>query len=115
MKLYDPIGGILVRKDCEVFSAAPTAPVFEAILRNVPGRVLGRCNHPRIQPWIARIGQWRCSLRRKNMGHARYLIGASRLGDEYRLGPLPDMHSPSPLSTTKNTRFWSTRGNECKL
>jgi CBS domain-containing protein len=33
MKLDDPISGILNRKGCEVWSVAPTAPVFEAILR----------------------------------------------------------------------------------
>jgi CBS domain-containing protein len=33
MKLYDPISRILERKGCEIFSVAPTAPVFEAILR----------------------------------------------------------------------------------
>jgi CBS domain-containing protein len=39
MKLYDPITGILGRKGCEVFSVAPTAPVFEAILRMSQARV----------------------------------------------------------------------------
>jgi CBS domain-containing protein len=33
MKFYDPIRGILERKGYDVFSVAPTAPVFEAILR----------------------------------------------------------------------------------
>jgi CBS domain-containing protein len=33
MKLCDTIGRILERKDCEVWSVASTAPVFEAILR----------------------------------------------------------------------------------
>lgn len=33
MKLYDAVNRILERKGWEVFSVAPTAPVFEAILR----------------------------------------------------------------------------------
>jgi CBS domain-containing protein len=33
MKLYDPISGVLRRKGCEVWSVAPTASVFEAVLR----------------------------------------------------------------------------------
>jgi CBS domain-containing protein len=39
MKFYDPISGILERKGCEVWSVAPTAPVFEAILRMSQARV----------------------------------------------------------------------------
>jgi hypothetical protein len=39
MKLYEPISGILERKGCEVWSVAPTAPVFEAILRMSQARV----------------------------------------------------------------------------
>ncbi|HTT22354.1 MAG TPA: CBS domain-containing protein [Candidatus Sulfotelmatobacter sp.] len=53
MKLYDPISGILERKDCEpaisvvlvavggieVWSVAPIAPVFEAVLRMSQARV----------------------------------------------------------------------------
>ena len=39
MKLYDPISGILGRKGYEVWSVAPTAPVFEAVLRMSQARV----------------------------------------------------------------------------
>lgn len=39
MKLYDPISGILERKGSEVWSVAPAAPVFEAILRMSQARV----------------------------------------------------------------------------
>jgi CBS domain-containing protein len=39
MKLYDPISGILEQKGCEIWSVAPTAPVFEAILRMSQARV----------------------------------------------------------------------------
>jgi CBS domain-containing protein len=39
MKLYHPISGILERKGWEVWSVAPTAPVFEAVLRMSQARV----------------------------------------------------------------------------
>jgi len=39
MKFYDPIRGILERKGYDVFSVAPTAPVFEAVLRMSQARV----------------------------------------------------------------------------
>jgi CBS domain-containing protein len=39
MKLYDPISEILERKGYEVWSVAPTAPVFEAVLRMSQARV----------------------------------------------------------------------------
>jgi CBS domain-containing protein len=39
MKLYDPISEILERKGYEIWSVAPTAPVFEAVLRMSQARV----------------------------------------------------------------------------
>ena len=39
MKLDDPISGILERKGWEIWSVAPTSPVFEAILRMSQARV----------------------------------------------------------------------------
>jgi hypothetical protein len=39
MKLYDPISEILERKGYELWSVAPTAPVFEAVLRMSQARV----------------------------------------------------------------------------
>jgi CBS domain-containing protein len=39
MKLYDPISEILEQKGYEVWSVAPTAPVFEAVLRMSQARV----------------------------------------------------------------------------
>src|SRR6202167_5525490 len=39
MKLYDPISGILGRKGYDVWSVAPAAPVFEAVLRMSQARV----------------------------------------------------------------------------
>jgi hypothetical protein len=74
----------------------PLIPGVPLLLAGVA--VLGT-NHPSIQPWIARFQRWRCSLRREETGDARYLIGASRIADEYRLGTLPDIQSPGPLFT----------------
>jgi CBS domain-containing protein len=39
MKLYDPISEILERKGYEIWSVAPTAPIFEAVLRMSQARV----------------------------------------------------------------------------
>jgi uncharacterized protein len=45
----------------------PFLPGVPLLLAGVA--VLG-ANHPRIQPWVARIERWRCLLRRKTTGDA---------------------------------------------
>ena len=85
--------------------ALVVAGLFGMLLPVVPGvplllagvAVLG-ADHPRIQPWIARIERWRCSRRRKKRGDARYPVGAGQLAGEYQPEPLPDVQSSSPLS-----------------
>jgi hypothetical protein len=82
----------------------PLIPGVPLLLAGVA--VLGT-NHPGIQPWIARIRRWRCSLRRQKTGDTQYLIGASPIADEYLLGTLPDIQSPSPLFTDGKLKYWS--------